>query len=84
MKKMVAMGLAVCMGVMSLSGCAGGSKNAAAGGEQTAAEQTVTGDEPFESTEEQPESETDHLEPSETSLVSEPSGKRRGRRSKKN
>lgn len=47
-------------------------------------EQTVTGDEPFESTEEQPESETDHLEPSETSLVSEPSGKRRGRRSKKN
>lgn len=44
MKKMVAMGLAVCMGVMSLSGCAGGSKNAAAGGEQTAAEQTVTGE----------------------------------------
>ena len=42
------------------------------------------GDEPFESTEEQPESETDHLEPSETSLESEPSGKRRGRRSKKN
>ena len=47
-------------------------------------EQPVMGDEPFESTEEQPESETDHLEPSETSLVSEPSGKRRGRRSKKN
>lgn len=44
MKKMVAMGLAVCMGVMSLSGCAGGSKTAAAGGEQTAAEQTVTGE----------------------------------------
>ena len=44
MKKIVAMGLAVCMGVMSLSGCAGGSKNAAAGGEQTAAEQTVTGE----------------------------------------
>ena len=47
-------------------------------------EQPVMGDEPFESTEEQPESETDHLEPSETSLESEPSGKRRGRRSKKN
>ena len=47
-------------------------------------EQTVTGDEPFESTEEQPEPEGDGLEPSETSLVSEPSGKRRGRRSKKN
>lgn len=47
-------------------------------------EQPVMGDEPFESTGEQPESETDHLEPSETSLVSEPSGKRRGRRSKKN
>lgn len=47
-------------------------------------EQTVTGDEPFESTEEQPEPETDHLEPSETSLESEPSSKRRGRRSKKN
>lgn len=47
-------------------------------------EQPVMGDEPFESAEEQPESETDHLEPSETSLVSEPSGKRRGRRSKKN
>ena len=47
-------------------------------------EQPVMGDAPFESTEEQPESETDHLEPSETSLVSEPSGKRRGRRSKKN
>lgn len=47
-------------------------------------EQPVMGDEPFESTEEQPESETDYLEPSETSLVSEPSGKRRGRRSKKN
>ena len=42
------------------------------------------GDEPFESTEQQPESETDYLEPSETSLESEPSGKRRGRRSKKN
>ena len=39
---------------------------------------------PSEPTEEQPESETDHLEPSETSLESEPSGKRRGRRSKKN
>ena len=47
-------------------------------------EQPVMGDEPFESTEEQPESETDYLEPSETSLESEPSGKRRGRRSKKN
>lgn len=47
-------------------------------------EQTVTGDEPFESTEEQPEPEGDGLEPSETSLVSEPSGKRRGHRSKKN
>ncbi len=47
-------------------------------------EQPVTGDEPFESTEEQPEPEGDSLEPSETSLVSEPSGKRRGRRSKKN
>ena len=47
-------------------------------------EQPVMGDEPFESTEEQPEPETDHLEPSETSLVSEPSGRRRGRRSKKN
>lgn len=47
-------------------------------------EQTVTGDEPFESTGEQPEPEGDSLEPSETSLVSEPSGKRRGRRSKKN
>lgn len=47
-------------------------------------EQPVMGDEPFESTGEQPESETDHLEPSETSLVSEPSGRRRGRRSKKN
>ena len=43
MKKMVAMGLAVCMGVMSLSGCAGGSKNAAAGGEQTVAEQAGAG-----------------------------------------
>ena len=42
------------------------------------------GDEPFESTEEQPEPETDHLEPSETSLESEPFSKRRGRRSKKN
>lgn len=47
-------------------------------------EQPVMGDEPFESTEEQPEPEGDGLEPSETSLVSEPSGKRRGRRSKKN
>lgn len=47
-------------------------------------EQPVMGDAPFESIEEQPESETDHLEPSETSLVSEPSGRRRGRRSKKN
>lgn len=47
-------------------------------------EQTVTGDEPFEGTEEQPEPEGDGLEPSETSLVSKPSGKRRGRRSKKN
>lgn len=47
-------------------------------------EQPVTGDEPFESTGEQPEPEGDSLEPSETSLVSEPSGKRRGRRSKKN
>ena len=47
-------------------------------------EQPVMGDEPFESTEQQPESETDYLEPSETSLESEPSGKRRGRRSKKN
>lgn len=47
-------------------------------------EQPVMGDEPFESTEEQPESETDYLESSETSLESEPSGKRRGRRSKKN
>ena len=47
-------------------------------------EQPVMGDAPFESIEEQPESETDHLEPSETSLESEPSGKRRGRRSKKN
>ena len=44
MKKMVAMGLAVCMGVMSLSGCAGGSKNAAAGGEQTVAEQAGAGE----------------------------------------
>ena len=43
MKKIVAMGLAVCMGVMSLSGCAGGSKNAAAGGEQTVAEQAGAG-----------------------------------------
>ena len=47
-------------------------------------EQPVMGDEPFGSTEEQPESETDHLEPSETSLESEPFSKRRGRRSKKN
>lgn len=47
-------------------------------------EQPVMGDAPFESIEEQPESETDHLEPSETSLESEPSSKRRGRRSKKN
>lgn len=47
-------------------------------------EQTVTGDEPFESTGEQPEPEGDSLEPSETSLESEPSSKRRGRRSKKN
>lgn len=47
-------------------------------------EQPVMGDEPFESTEEQPEPETDHLEPSETSLESEPFSKRRGRRSKKN
>lgn len=39
---------------------------------------------PSELTEEQPESETDHLEPSETSLESEPFSKRRGRRSKKN
>ena len=43
MKKIVAMGLAVCMGVMSLSGCAGGSKNAAAGGEQTVAERARPG-----------------------------------------
>ena len=43
MKKIVAMGLAVCMGVMSLSGCAGGSKSAAAGGEQTVAEQAGAG-----------------------------------------
>lgn len=39
---------------------------------------------PSEPVEEQPESETDDLEPSESPLVSEPSGKRRGRRSKKN
>ena len=39
---------------------------------------------PSELTEEQPESETDYLEPSETSLESEPSSRRRGRRSKKN
>ena len=47
-------------------------------------EQPVPEETPCESVEEQPESETDDLEPSESPLVSEPSGKRRGRRSKKN
>lgn len=47
-------------------------------------EQAEPEETPSEPVEEQPESETDDLEPSESPLVSEPSGKRRGRRSKKN
>ena len=43
MKKLLQWDWRSAWGVMSLSGCAGGSKNAAAGGEQTVAEQAGAG-----------------------------------------
>ena len=56
MKKLIAMGLAICMGAMSLTGCAGGNKTAPTEAEKTEAASESGESAAAETTEEQSES----------------------------